>query len=167
MNEYVCIGRIVNTHGIKGELRIKSDFELKNQVFKINNEIFIGKEHEPHVIASYRIHKDYDMITLKNLNNINDVLKYKNMLVYVKRNILEIKDYILSDLIGLEVVEDNTSYGIVKDYYDNNNHPILEVQGKNSFYIPTEGNYIKKVDLINKKLYTKDVRSLILWKLIF
>ena len=107
------------------------------------------------------------MITLKNLNNINDVLKYKNMLVYVKRNILEIKDYILSDLIGLEVVEDNTSYGIVKDYYDNNNHPILEVQGKHSFYIPTEGNYIKKVDLINKKLYTKDVRSLILWKLIF
>ena len=84
------------------------------------------------------------------------------MLVYVKRNILEIKDYILSVIIGLEVVEDNTSYGIVKDYYDNNNHPILEVQGKNSFYIPTEGSYIKKVDLINKKLYTKDVRSLIL-----
>ena len=35
--EFKEIGKICNTHGIKGELRIKSDFELKNQVFKINN----------------------------------------------------------------------------------------------------------------------------------
>ena len=34
MNDYVCIGKIVNTLGIKGELRILSDFELKNKVFK-------------------------------------------------------------------------------------------------------------------------------------
>ena len=34
MNDYVCIGKIVNTHGIKGELRILSDFELKNKVYR-------------------------------------------------------------------------------------------------------------------------------------
>ena len=32
MNDYVCVGKIVNTHGIKGELRILSDFELKDKV---------------------------------------------------------------------------------------------------------------------------------------
>ena len=42
MNDYVCIGKIVNTHGIKGELRILSDFELKNKVFKKGVNRYVG-----------------------------------------------------------------------------------------------------------------------------
>ena len=34
----VYIGKVVNTHGIKGELRILSDFPYKDKVFKINNK---------------------------------------------------------------------------------------------------------------------------------
>ena len=37
--EKVYIGKIVNTHGIKGELRILSDFEFKDKAFKVNTEI--------------------------------------------------------------------------------------------------------------------------------
>ena len=36
--EYIYIGKIVNTHGIKGEVRIISDFKYKNEVFKIDNK---------------------------------------------------------------------------------------------------------------------------------
>ena len=38
--ELVYIGKIVNTHGIKGELRVLSDFELKEKVFKKNHKIY-------------------------------------------------------------------------------------------------------------------------------
>ena len=41
--EYIYIGDIVNTHGIKGELRILSDFKYKENVFKKNFKIYIGK----------------------------------------------------------------------------------------------------------------------------
>ena len=42
--EYVLIGKIVNTHGIKGELRIKSDFLMKERVFKKGMSYYIGKD---------------------------------------------------------------------------------------------------------------------------
>ena len=60
--EKVYIGKIVNTHGIKGELRILSDFEFKDKAFKVNSEIYI--DNEKHIIKSYRRHKNYDMITV-------------------------------------------------------------------------------------------------------
>ena len=58
--DLVYVGKIVNTHGIKGELRIRSDFEKKELVFKVGNKIII--EDTEHVIRSYRYHKVFDMI---------------------------------------------------------------------------------------------------------
>ena len=42
--ELVRIGKIVNTHGIKGELRILSDFEFKDKVFKKGVKVYVGKK---------------------------------------------------------------------------------------------------------------------------
>ena len=46
MEEYIYIGKIVNTHGIKGEIRILSDFEKKDSVFVVGMPIYIGRKKE-------------------------------------------------------------------------------------------------------------------------
>ena len=76
--EYIYIGKIVNTHCIKGELRLLSDFEKKDRVFKSGINIFIGKEKQSETIKTYRHHKQFEMITLEGYTNINEVLKYKD-----------------------------------------------------------------------------------------
>ena len=68
----IYIGKVVNTHGIKGEIRILSNFEYKDKVFKVNNKLIIGDK--TYEIKSHRIHKGYNMVTLDDYNNINDVL---------------------------------------------------------------------------------------------
>lgn len=163
MNEFICIGKIVNTHGIKGEIRIKSDFKLKNKVFLKDFNIYIGPNKELLKINTYRVHKDYDMITLNGINNINDVLKYKGNLVYVKRSdILTDNEYVLNDLIGFEVYDNEKLLGKVFDFYENNGNILLEIKGIKTFYIPTNSNYIKNVDLKNKKIDTNNGSDLIL-----
>ena len=77
-DEYIYIGKIVNTHGIKGEVRILSNFEYKDKVFLENRRIYIGEEHIEEIVNTYRHHKIFDMITMKGYNNINQVLKYMN-----------------------------------------------------------------------------------------
>ena len=54
--EYLYIGKIVNTHGIRGEIRILSNFKYKDRVFKKDIPIYIGKEKDREVISSYRHH---------------------------------------------------------------------------------------------------------------
>ena len=73
---YRYLGKIVNTHGIKGEIRILSDFEKKELVFRPDFEIYIGEEKKKEIIQTYRHHKNFEMNTIQGYQNINEVLKY-------------------------------------------------------------------------------------------
>ncbi len=159
--DLVYVGKIVNTHGIKGELRIKSDFERKDLVFKVGNKIII--DNEEHVIRSYRYHKIFDMITIDEYDNINDVLKYVGKNVFVSRLSLKLKtsEYLLSDLIGLNVVSNDMVYGIVKDY-SNDINPLLKIEFDKNYYIPINSNYIKSVDLEKKVIIVDNIEGLII-----
>jgi tRNA G18 (ribose-2'-O)-methylase SpoU len=70
--KYVLIGKIVNTHGLKGEVRILSSFKYKDRVFKPDMNIYIGKNKINEVINSYRHHKIFEMITMNGYNNIKN-----------------------------------------------------------------------------------------------
>lgn len=159
--DLVYVGKVVGTHGIKGEIRIKSDFEKKELVFIPNNKIIIDKYE--HTIRTYRYHKIYDMITIDELDNINDVLDLVGKNVYVSRDSLKLKenDYLLSDLIGLNVVFNDTVYGMVKDY-SNDLNPLIRVSYEKDYYIPLKGNYIKEIDLINKRIIVENIEGLII-----
>ena len=84
--EYLYLGKIVNTHGIKGEVRILSKFKFKKKALTKHFKIYIGKEKKEEVISGYRPHKQFDMITIEEIENINDVLKYKGKHVYIKKS---------------------------------------------------------------------------------
>ena len=68
MDNKVYVGKIVSTHGIKGEIRILSDFDYKEKVFKVGNKLII--ENKEYTIKSYRKHKNYDMVTFIDRNHI-------------------------------------------------------------------------------------------------
>lgn len=160
--EKVFVGKIVNTHGIKGEFRIKSDFEMKSRVFVIGKNIYINNT--MYEISSYRVHKNYDMITVKGLENINDVIPFKGKNLYVDRESLSLDEdeYILSDLIDARVCLNDMVLGVVSDY-TNDANPLLSVKGDKDFYIPLKGNYIVKFDKREHILYVNDsARGLII-----
>lgn len=161
---YVLIGKIVNTHGIKGELRLLSNFEKKDKALKKDIPIYIGKEKRREVINSYRPHKCFDMITLKGYNNINDVLNFKNQLVYVERESLNLneEEYLYQDLIGLSVYETAEKLGKVTEIVYNKSNILLAIAGEINFYIPLKGNFIKKVDLKKKRIEVVNAKGLML-----
>ena len=165
MDEYVYIGKIVNTHGIKGELRLLSDFKYKDRVFLEGRRIYIGEDKTEEVINSYRHHKVFDMITLKGYSNINEVLKYLKKEVYVKRYDLSLNtdDYLDEDLIGLDVLLDNGERGKVLAITDNGNGNKtfeLLVEGK-KVMIPYHKDFIKNINLDNKIIELKALEGLL------
>ena len=96
-----------------------------------------------------------------NYNNINEVLKYLKSNVYIKREDLVLNDneYILEDLIGKNIIENNQILGKVKEIVYNHNNILLYCVGKKNFYIPIKGNYIKEV---KDNIITKGAKDLIL-----
>lgn len=164
MKDYVYIGKIVDTHGIKGELRILSSFERKDIVFIPDNKLYLGDELEEKIISSYRHHKNFEMVVFEGTNNINEVLKYLKKSVYFKREDLKLneEEYLIEDLIDYGVLENNILIGKVTDIVYNNSNILLSINGDNDFYIPLNSNYILKVDTKNKEIIVENTKGLIL-----
>ena len=158
----VYVGRIVNTHGIKGELRIISDFKYKEAIFKPNFILYVGKKREPLTITSYRKHKNYDMVLFSGINDINDALQYKGEEVYINRDDLDIDGYVNEDLIELDVYSKNKYLGKVLNIIDNGAHEILVIDkdGVNNL-IPFVDQFIDKIDINNRRIYINEIEGLI------
>ena len=156
---YLYIGKIVNTHGIKGEVRLLSDFEYKNKVFIKNFKIYIGTEKKELIIQTYRVHKNFDMLTFVDIENINDVLIYKGKEVFINKEDIKV-DYFITDLVGMEVYTD-ICVGKVIEIMTNGKQEILKIKGKKEFLVPRVDAFIKKIDVDKKIIYINDIKGLI------
>ena len=142
----IYIGKIVNTHGIKGELRILSNFKYKEEIFKVGNFLYI--DNNKYQIKTYRKHKNYDMVTLNDFNNINEVLFLKEKQVYSLREY--VKEVLPEDLIGYEIIKDDKKQGKVKYIMQNKVQDILVTDTNKKIIFIKE--FIKNIDNNKKEI---------------
>ena len=156
MIDYICIGKIVNTHGIKGELRLLSDFEYKDKVFVKGMKVYVGRKKELEIINSYRHHKCFEMITLRNYFDINQVLKYKGLSVYINKNdlVLDNNQILDRDLVGLNVYVDDAPNGTVTAIRDEGNgNKIIEIDyNYKIILVPYNDVFVKKINIEDKRI---------------
>lgn len=162
--KYVYLGKIANTHGIKGELRILSNFKYKSRVFKKGFKVYIGKEKTEEEIVTYRPHKQFDMITLKGYNNINDVLKYKSLNIFINKEdlILNENEYLDEDLINLSVICDNKYIGKIQTIEKYPHQDIFVITNNDKRYlVPYVNEFIKEINLEEKTMVINNIKGLI------
>ena len=147
----VYIGKIVSTHGIKGEIRILSDFPFKDKVFVVGNKLIIDdKEYE---IKSYRVHKNFDMVTLDDYHDINEVLFLMKKSVYFDEDSLNLSDNEVLDeeLITYEVLTNDGKKGIIKEIFmASSNNKIIRVLLDKEYLIPVNSPMFVGIDKKNK-----------------
>ncbi len=158
--KYIYVGKIVNTHALKGEVRLISNFEFKDRAFKKGNTLFIGQFKEGKIIENYRKHKQFDMIKFVGIDYINDVIKYKGSNVYVSEDVLSLNDneILESELTNMFVYIGEKKIGKIEDYRNNNGNKIIKVNDK---YIPYNQNFIDKIDKHNHIIYMHDIEVFI------
>ncbi len=156
------VGKIVGTHGIKGELKVKSDTSFDR--FKKGNKLYIEKEEEI-TINSHRQHKGMELITINNLTNINDVLCYVGKDLYVPHNREELEDgeFYYEDLIGLDCYDSKDNLiGTVVDLQEVPQGLILEIKSSvKTILVPFVDEFIVDIDLDNNKLSINEIEGLL------
>ena len=162
--EYIYVGKIVNTHGIKGEIRIVTDFKYKERALSIGKKVYIGKDKTLEVVTGYRVHKNFSMITIKGIDNINDVLKYKGKSIFTTRDELNLglNEYIDSDLVGMAVMVNGEQVGVVSNYLkDKYQDKIIVNKGENEYLVPFVCDIIELVDVERHFISIKDIKGLL------
>ncbi len=146
----IYVGKIVSTHGIKGELRIISDFEYKDRVFVVGNKLIINNKE--YIIRSYRHHKNFEMVTLNDYSDINQVLFLLRSKVYFKKDNLKLEDNEIldSELMTYKVLTNTKKEGIIKEiFYASPTNKVIRIEVDKEYLIPYS---LIKIDKKNKTI---------------
>ena len=167
MKDILEIGQIVNTRGLRGEVKVNS-FSQDSKRFEKLDVIYIKENNE---LKSYKIekvtyNKNQVILKLENINHIDYAEKLRNKYIYVKKSQLEDLPegvYYISDLIGLDVYDEKNNYlGKVDDIFSTKSNDVYVVKnelGVNRL-LPGTDEVIKNIDLDNKKIVVNLIKGL-------
>lgn len=152
------VGKIINTCGLKGEIKI---FPTTDDIKRFNdiNTVFI-KENK-YSISSLRYNKNFVYLFLKDIDTIDKAQKFKGQEMFIDETELrELADdeYMIDDLIGLDVYVDDKKYGTVSGVLNYSANDVLTVKrdiDSKEIMIPMVKEFIKKVDLSEKCMEVK------------
>jgi 16S rRNA processing protein RimM len=153
------IGKIINTHGLKGEIKI---YPLTDEPerFGLLKEIRVFDSYEKEAIYEierFRIQKNIVILKLKTIDSIDDAEKLKNHTIKILREeALELSEdeYYIEDLHGLSVYENGNFLGEIKNIIQTAANDVYVVGrvSKKDLLLPAIKSFILKVDLEAKRI---------------
>ena len=168
MQKRLEIGQIVNTFGIKGEIKA---MPFTNDIKRLDDleKLYVksNKCEKLYKIESVRYHKNMVLLKLEGINNPEDAEKLRNAFLEIDREDaipLEKDTYFIADLIGLDVYTDEGNLlGKVDDIYNTGANDIYVVKDElgKQILLPGIKDVIKKVDLDNSKIIVHLISGLI------
>lgn len=155
MNEYFVIGKIVNTQGLKGEIRVLPTTDDAKR-FKLLKEISVYKKDEMAIysVENVRLHKQFVLLKLKGIDSIDEAQKLKNTEIKINKCEAipcEKDEYYIGDLYDMRVVtKDGEDLGKIVD---------IIVTGANDVYVVKKGDVQILIPAIKKCILNIDIKE--------
>ena len=168
MQEYLEIGQIVNTNGLKGVVKINPFTDDVTRFEKLKT-VYIerGKELKEFEIEEVRYQKKQVLVKFKNIDTIEDAQKYRECYIKINRKDavkLPEDTYFIADLIGLDVYTvDNELIGKIEDVFSTGSNDVYVVKNNlgRQVLLPAIADVVKEVDLENKKIIVELIEGLL------
>ncbi|MGT2932544.1 ribosome maturation factor RimM [Streptococcus catagoni] len=154
--EFYNVGKIVNTQGLQGEMRVLSISDFAEERFAKGTILALFDEKNQFVenveIAKHRKHKNFDIVAFKGMNHINAIEKYKGYTLKVsEENLTELEDgeFYYHEIIGLDVYENDLLIGQVKEILQPgaNDVWVVKRKGKKDLLLPYIPSVVLSVDV--------------------
>ncbi len=159
--EYITLGKIVKTIGLRGEVKILSSSDFSMDRYRKNNEIYLfnertGERKLVHV-KNYRKDQQFDIVSFLEFDNIDEVSTFVNALVQITKESATLPNgyYHYSDLVGCNVYDEKHNLlGTIKKVEQFASYQTLRVSRSNAkdFFVPFVKQFIMNVDLENKSI---------------
>lgn len=173
MEQYLEIGQIVTTNGVRGFVKVKpftDDIKRFSKLKKVF--VVVKKELVEFEIDEVKYLNTMVLLKFKGIDSIEQAEKYRNCYLKIDRKDavkLPKNSYFIVDLIGCEVyLSDDEKLGIVEDVFSTGSNDVYVVRNEigKQILIPAIASVVQDVDVNNKKIVVKLIEGLI-WKLIF
>lgn len=147
--KYIEAGKIVNTHGVKGEVKIQVWLDSPDFLRKFKT-LYIDSK--PVKLVSGRTHKGFLIAMLEGVEDVNAAMSLKNKTVFIDREDAKLPKgaYFLQDIIGARVVDERLGeIGTLEDILETPASDVYVVRGDTEHLIPAVDEFILSVDAEN------------------
>lgn len=160
MEQFLQVGVISSTHGLRGEVKVFPTTDDAARFHTLKNVVLdTGREKLDLEVQSVRFFKQFVIVKFKGIDNINDIEKYKGKSLFVTReNAVELEEdeYYIGDLIGMEVYTDDSEerFGVLKDVMETgaNEVYIISSDHHGEVLLPAIHECILDIDVEAKKM---------------
>lgn len=166
MNDKTLVGKIINTHGIKGNVKI-FPYTDDPERFKDLDYLLIGENFKELRIADMFIQKGFVYVRFEGYEDINKILDFVNSNIYIyDKDRVKLPDdrYFISDIVNMEVHDlEGQLLGKVTDVIENLANDLFQVQNPNGkiFYLPARKEFIKEIDVDKRVIIIDPIEGLL------
>lgn len=153
-------GKIVNTHGVKGEVKLEPWCDGPEFMLDIKR-LFIDEK--PVRVQRARVQGHMVILKLEGIDDINSAMTLKNKTVFLDRCDVRLEEgsWFIQDALGLPVFSpDGDELGILKDILEYPAGRIYVVSGAVEHLIPEKGGFIKQVDIAGKRIVAELIEGM-------
>lgn len=159
MVEYLTVGKIVNTHGVRGEMRV---LPLTSDVSRFDYLKLVWVEEKgrltEYFVENVRYHKNFVLVTLRGIDTMDKAAELKDCYMKVDRKHarpLDENEYFIADLIDCAVYEDQILLGKVTEVLQTGSNDVYVTKGEKygEILIPALEQVVQKIDIGHKKIW--------------
>lgn len=163
--KFLETGKIINTHGVKGELKVMSLCNSPCDFLKIDKFFWDADGKIPAVVQNIRLHGDFPLMKVEGIDTVEAANLKRNKFIYSPRESIPVEEgkHFIQDLIGLDVIDARTNEKLgtladVTQYTAQTVYEIDTVNGKKA-YVPAVDEFIFEIDT-DKGVYIKPIEGM-------
>lgn len=160
MKDFITVGRIINTHGLKGELKVYPLTDDSNR-FKELKSVYVDGILKN--ITGCKLQSKKVILKIEGIDSIEKALEYKGKYLEVSReNAVKLEEgrYFIVDIVGCRVIdEEGVFYGEISEVIHTHYNDVYWIKGDNELLIPAIGDIVLKVDIEKKEIIIKPVET--------
>ncbi len=161
--DLIQTGKIINTHGIKGEVKVESWAQTPEVLLQLKT-FFI--DHQKYTVRQARVHKGFVLILFDQVSDMNTAQTLKNKILYADKSDFSLQEdeYFIEDIIGLQVIDVDTheNYGQIEEVLitgANDVYDVVDDTGRHRL-VPAIPDCIIKTDLPNQQMLIRPLKGL-------
>ncbi len=164
LKQYLEAGKIVGTHGVRGEMRVEC--WCNSPAFLTKFKTLYLDEGKSSLSVTCRPHKNIVLMTVKGVSSIEEADAYRGRILYIDRADVRLSkgEHFVQDIIGLKVTDVDTAevYGVVNDVLKTGSNDVYEMRGEDQkmYYIPVIPDIIDRLDFEAGAVYIRPMKGL-------
>ena len=155
--EFVEAGEIVNTHGVRGEVKVLCWLDDPEMLCEFDRCRIDGKEY---TMEQVRVQKTCNLVKLSDIDTMEAAMLMRGKTLELYREDIDDEVIFAAELIGVEVYAEGKLIGKIRDVLDYPGNSVYVVKGEYEYMIPAVNQFILSTDMEANRMEVRLIQGM-------